>query len=73
MPVPWAAAARAGLAAGIMFAAVSALPASGGWAELLSKSGLGALVYGAVIMAIDGDLRRRAKGVLSARRLRSAS
>jgi hypothetical protein len=59
MPVPWTALSRAGLGAGVMAAAVLAIPAWGGWSELLTKAATGAVVYGAVMLALDGRLRGR--------------
>lgn len=72
MPIPWAVLGRAGLAAGAMAAVVSAIPDGGGWAELLVKSSVGAAVYGAVLLAIDGGLRRQAREMMATRQLRSA-
>ena len=62
LPVPWAVIGRCALAAGIMAAAVQALPASGGWSELLNKAALGALVYALAVLALDGRSRRRLSG-----------
>jgi O-antigen/teichoic acid export membrane protein len=59
LPIPWGTVARAGLASGLMAAAVLALPAPGGLGELVLKSAVGALVYGLAMFALDGGLRRR--------------
>jgi O-antigen/teichoic acid export membrane protein len=63
LPVPWSALARAGLASGVMAAAVLAVPAMGGWAELLGKAAVGAVVYAVVMLAVDGGLRARLRGL----------
>ena len=72
LPVPWTALARAGLASGVMAAVILALPSPGGWLELLSKAGAGAVIYGGLMLALDNHLRRRLRGVLSSRRARTA-
>ena len=53
LPIPWRTLGEAGLAAGIMALAVSAVPAMGGVVELGLKATLGACVYASVILALD--------------------
>lgn len=59
LPMPWAAAARYTLAAGVMAAVVHTLPAPGGWSELFLKAAAGAVVYGLVVMVLDAGARGR--------------
>jgi len=68
LPLPWGAAGRAALASGVMTLAVLALPAPGGWAELLLKACVGAAVYGLSLLALDAELRRRLPALLLAAR-----
>jgi O-antigen/teichoic acid export membrane protein len=72
LPVPWTALARAGLASGAMAAVVLAMPAVGGWAELLGKAAVGGAVYAAVLLALDGRLRTRLRGLAPSLRGRLA-
>ena len=72
LPIPWTAVARSGLAAGVMSLVVSRLPASGGSIELVSKTFVGAVVYGLMALALDaGDARSHATRVRD--RLRSGA
>lgn len=72
LPVPWAAAARIGLACLAMAAAVLSLPALGGLPELILKAGVGALAFGVAAAALDaGGCRRLLRTV--ARRGRPAA
>jgi O-antigen/teichoic acid export membrane protein len=72
LPLPWPSLARAGLACVLMAAAVLAVPAFGGIAELAAKASLGALVYGLVVLALDaGGLRSRVADLVQ-RRLKPA-
>ncbi|MBV9511610.1 MAG: lipopolysaccharide biosynthesis protein [Caulobacteraceae bacterium] len=53
LPVPWATLVRAGAATGVMALAASLVPAVGGVIELAAKASIGALVYGALALALD--------------------
>ncbi len=53
MPIPWTTLGRCGLACGSMALVVSALPSWGGIGEVLVKAGVGAVVYGAVVVALN--------------------
>jgi O-antigen/teichoic acid export membrane protein len=72
LPIPWTALARAGLATGVMTLAVLAVPVWGGWAELLGKAAVGAVVYGAVMLALDAQLRARLRLLAPIARTRMA-
>lgn len=68
LPVPWLTLAQAVGASAAMAFAVTRIPALGGLAELILKAGVGALVYGLIIAALDaGALRSRARGLIAAR------
>jgi O-antigen/teichoic acid export membrane protein len=69
LPIPWTTLAQAGAATAAMAFVVTRLPAYGGVLELGLKAAAGALVYAAVVLALDaGGLRTRARPIL--RRLR---
>jgi O-antigen/teichoic acid export membrane protein len=53
LPIPWRTLGRAGLAAAVMALAVLLVPAEGGVAELVSKTAVGAAVYGLLTVALD--------------------
>lgn len=53
MPVPLAEAARVGAATLLMIAALALLPSAGGLAELLLKTGIGAVVFAIAALALD--------------------
>jgi O-antigen/teichoic acid export membrane protein len=53
LPIPWITLAKAGASTAAMALAVSTLPSSGGLFELLSKAGLGVLVYGLGTLLLD--------------------
>lgn len=53
LPIPWNALGRGGAATAAMALAVVQLPALGGFAELLLKAAVGALVYAACALALD--------------------
>lgn len=63
LPAPWSALARCGLAAAVMALAVNALPAIGGFPELVLDASVGAAVYGAVALVLNAagvrDVARR--------------
>jgi O-antigen/teichoic acid export membrane protein len=68
LPLPWSTLARAGLAAVVMAAAVLALPALGGVAELALKAAAGALVYGLAALLLDvAGLRSQGLALLASR------
>jgi O-antigen/teichoic acid export membrane protein len=73
LPIPWGVLARAALGTAAMVAVVLAVPATGGATELFAKAGVGALVYGLAVLALDaGGARTQAsrllKGLLASRR-----
>jgi O-antigen/teichoic acid export membrane protein len=73
LPVPWSTLAKAGGACALMAGAVLALPSPGGLFELILKAGAGALVYGAVVLALDIDgLRARIATLVARRKVRPA-
>lgn len=53
LPIPWDVLAKAGGASLVMAACVWALPATGGLLELVLKAGVGATVYGALVLGLD--------------------
>lgn len=53
LPIPWDVLAKAGGASLVMAACVWALPAPGGLLELTLKAGVGAAVYGALVLGLD--------------------
>jgi len=53
LPLPFEALWKAGVGCAAMGAAVTAIPALGGLAELILKAGAGAAVYGLVVYALD--------------------
>ena len=58
LPVPWGPLVRAGLSTLVMALVVSWVPAWGGLLELIAKAAVGAVVYGAVALALNVcDLR----------------
>ena len=68
LPVPWLTLAQAVGASAVMALAVSRIPPLGGLLELILKAGVGALVYGLIIAAVDaGALRSRGQAFLQAR------
>jgi O-antigen/teichoic acid export membrane protein len=68
LPLPWAALAKATLAAAGMALAVWLTPAFGGFVELVAKAAIGALVYGALALALDIS-GARSRGLVLMRRL----
>ena len=68
LPVPWDTLAKAGGACLLMAAVLLALPSQGGLAELTLKAGLGALVYGGVVLGLNVDgLRDKLSGLVQRR------
>ena len=63
LPVPWDALGRCAIAVGIMAAVVSLVPAMGGFAELMTKAAVGAVVYAAAVLVLNAagvrDVARR--------------
>lgn len=53
LPIPWAVLAKAAGASLAMAACVAMLPAPGGLLELILKAGVGAAVYGALVLGLD--------------------
>lgn len=53
LPVPWETLIRCGVATGLMALAVVALPAIGGFAELMLKASVGGLVYAAAALTLN--------------------
>ena len=69
LPIPWEALARCGVASGAMALVVHALPAPGGFAELVLKAGIGGLVYGLIALVINaGEARDLALRLIRTRR-----
>lgn len=74
LPLPLDVIWRTVLACAAMAVVVRWLPAIGGVAELALKAGVGALVYGAVVLALDaGGLRGHGAALLQALRARVAA
>jgi len=68
LPIPWDILAKAGGASLAMAACVSLLPSPGGLLELALKAGVGALVYGALVLGLDvGGLRAKLSVILRRR------
>jgi len=68
LPIPWRVLAKAGVACATMALAVRLLPSPGGLPELVLKAGVGAAVYGAIVLTLDvGGLRGRLSGLLRRR------
>ncbi|NQE63141.1 lipopolysaccharide biosynthesis protein [Caulobacter sp. RHG1] len=60
LPIPWSVLAKAGVACVAMGVCVSLVPAFGGILELALKAGVGAVVYGAIVLGLDiGGLRAK--------------
>ncbi|WP_184718490.1 lipopolysaccharide biosynthesis protein [Caulobacter sp.] len=60
LPIPWGVLAKAGAACTAMAACVSLVPAFGGIVELTLKAGVGAAVYGVIVLGLDvGGLRAK--------------
>jgi hypothetical protein len=74
LPLPLDVIWRTLLACAAMAVAVRSLPAIGGVPELALKAGVGALVYGAVVLALDaGGLRGHGAALLQGLRARVAA
>jgi O-antigen/teichoic acid export membrane protein len=75
LPLPFEAIWKAGAGCAAMAAAVLTIPAlGGGILELATKAGVGALVYGAVVVALDaGGVRSRGGQLLRGLRARTAT
>ncbi|KQV56737.1 MULTISPECIES: lipopolysaccharide biosynthesis protein [unclassified Caulobacter] len=68
LPIPWEVLAKAGGASLVMAACVSVLPSPGGLLELALKAGVGAAVYGALVLGLDvGGLRGKLSLILRRR------
>jgi O-antigen/teichoic acid export membrane protein len=64
LPIPWDTLWRCAVACAAMTAAVLALPAWGGAAELFMKAAVGAAAYGAVAFSLDAGGARQQSGRL---------
>ena len=69
LPLPWRAFGMYGAATAVMAVVVLNLPPVGGFAELLLKAAVGALVYAAAVLALDAKLRATAARLAPWRRL----
>jgi O-antigen/teichoic acid export membrane protein len=67
LPIPWQTLIKASVASLAMAAAVLALPALGGWTELLAKAALGGAVYVALALGMDAGGVRSLLGPLLAK------
>lgn len=68
LPIPWEVLAKAGAACVAMAVVVRLLPSPGGLLELALKAGVGATVYGAIVLSLDvGGLRGKLSGLLRRR------
>ncbi len=68
LPIPWDVLAKAGGASLAMAACVWFLPSPGGVLELALKAGVGAIVYGAIVLGLDvGGLRGKLSLILRRR------
>lgn len=68
MPIPWEVLAKAGAACVAMALVVRLLPSPGGLLELALKAGVGATVYGVIVLSLDvGGLRGKLSGLLRRR------
>jgi O-antigen/teichoic acid export membrane protein len=68
MPIPWEILAKAGGASVVMALCVRTLPSPGGVLELGLKAGVGALVYGVLVLGLDvGGLRGKLSLILRRR------
>ncbi|MDP1738702.1 MAG: lipopolysaccharide biosynthesis protein [Caulobacter sp.] len=73
LPLPLDVIWRSGLACAAMAVAVLQIPAVGGFLELFLKAGVGAAVYGAVVLLLDaGGLRSRGGVIMRGLRARTA-
>lgn len=70
LPLPWAAFGQALLASAAMAVVVSLVPAVGGAIELFAKAAVGAIVYGALALALDIS-GARSRGLSLARGLKA--
>lgn len=72
MPIPWTTLSRCALACGAMAALVPMLPAHGGVFEVMLKAAVGAVVYAAVVLALNAaGVRDLATRLIAARTGRS--
>lgn len=68
LPIPWGVLAKAGVACAAMAVGVSLVPALGGILELMLKAGVGAAIYGAIVLGLDiGGLRAKLSGLIRRR------
>lgn len=68
LPIPWEVLAKAAAACVAMALVVRLLPSPGGLLELALKAGVGAAVYGVIVLSLDvGGLRGKLSGLLRRR------
>jgi hypothetical protein len=72
MPIPWTTLLQAGGACVLMALAVLALPSPGGIVELVLKAGVGAIIYGGVVLGLNVDGLRGKLSTLARRKARPA-
>lgn len=73
LPIPWTSLGQVLAATAVMSLAVAAVPAFGGWTELIAKSTLGGLVFGVIAYVLDiGALRSRGLALVRDLRARTA-
>jgi hypothetical protein len=68
LPIPWEVLAKAAAACVAMALVVRLLPSPGGLLELALKAGVGAAVYGVIVLSLDvGGLRGKLSGLIRRR------
>jgi O-antigen/teichoic acid export membrane protein len=72
LPIPWDTLLKAGGACVLMALAILALPSPGGVVELILKAGVGAIIYGAVVLGLNVDGLRGKLSTLARRKARPA-
>jgi O-antigen/teichoic acid export membrane protein len=72
LPIPWTTLLQAGGACVLMALTVLALPAPGGIVELVLKAGVGAIIYGGVVLGLNVDGLRGKLSTLARRKARPA-
>ncbi|ALL13035.1 oligosaccharide flippase family protein [Caulobacter henricii] len=65
LPIPWRTLGKSGLGCVVMAVSVMAMPSPGGLQELILKAGVGAVVYGGIMLGLDVDgLRGKISGLI---------
>jgi len=72
LPIPWTTLLQAGGACMLMALAILALPSPGGIVELVLKAGVGAIIYGGVVLGLNVDGLRGKLSTLARRKARPA-